>query len=347
MILLTWIFHTIFILEGRRSIERQSDLSWTDLSDSEQFKVAWTRGPSELMDTLGDVSATALWLSGLFMGMTLLIGIVRWRLVLQVQGLSLSLLRTAEISLVAHFFNSFLLGSTGGDLLKAYYAARETHHKKTEAVTTVFADRLIGLFSMLLFAGFMMIPNLTLLRNEPRIAAVAWLILAMLLGCGVLVGFAFWSGLSRRLPTARTWLRRLPKGPLLEQSLEACRRFGRPGFLLRTFGLSMVLNLACVLQVFALVRGLDLDIPIVTLCLVVPMIICVSALPITPSGLGVRENLYVWLLAVPGFGVPETRALSLSLLAYAGSLAWSLIGGLVYLTFKQRHAFLEPANADS
>jgi hypothetical protein len=46
----------------------------------------------------------------------------------------------AEISLVAHFFNSFLLGSTGGDLMKAYYAARETHHKKTEAVMTVFAD---------------------------------------------------------------------------------------------------------------------------------------------------------------------------------------------------------------
>ena len=41
-----------------------------------------------------------------------------------------------------------LLGSTGGDLLKAYYAARESHHKKTEAVVTVFVDRLIGLFSM-------------------------------------------------------------------------------------------------------------------------------------------------------------------------------------------------------
>ena len=48
----------------------------------------------------------------------------------------------------AQFFNAFLLGSTGGDLLKAYYAARETHHKKTEAVVTVFVDRIIGLFSV-------------------------------------------------------------------------------------------------------------------------------------------------------------------------------------------------------
>ena len=53
---------------------------------------------------------------------------------------------------MAQFFNAFLLGSTGGDLLKAYYAARETHHRKTEAVVTVLVDRLIGLFSMLALA---------------------------------------------------------------------------------------------------------------------------------------------------------------------------------------------------
>ena len=47
----------------------------------------------------------------------------------------------------------------GGDLMKAYYAARETHHKKTEAVTAVFVDRLVGLWAMLLFAGAMMLLN--------------------------------------------------------------------------------------------------------------------------------------------------------------------------------------------
>ena len=338
MILLTWIFHTIFVLEGRRLVERQPDVSWADLSRIEHLQIAWTQGPSELLATLADVSATGLWLSGLFMAITLVLGILRWRLVLGVQGLNLSLGRTAEISLVAHFFNSFLLGSTGGDLFKAYYAARETHHKKTEAVTSVFADRLLGLFAMLLFAGLMMIPNWNLLQREPRLAAVAWLILAMLAACGSVVVLAFWGGLSSRFPRARAWLRRLPKGSLLEESLEACRQFGRHrSFLLKTLGFSMLLNLACVFQVLALVQGLGLDIPVLVLCLVVPMIICISALPITPSGLGVRENLFVWLLASPTLNISETRALSISLLAYAGSLAWSLVGGMVYLTFKERH----------
>jgi len=70
--------------------------------------------------------------------------------------------------------------------------------------------------------------------------------------------------------------------------------------------------------------------------MIVPAVICISALPITPSGLGVRENLFVLLLSIPALGIFETQALALSLLAYAGSLFWSLAGGLVYLFLKKR-----------
>jgi hypothetical protein len=276
------------------------------------------------------------------MGLTILVGVWRWRRVLRVQGLALPFSRAAEISLVAHFFNSFLLGSTGGDVLKAYYAARETHHKKTEAVVTVFVDRLIGLFTMLLFAVLMMLPNLALLRQQPRMRAVAWCVLAMFLACAVGVALSFWGGVSRTWPRARTWLRRVPKGETLERCLDACRSFGRePGFLFQTLGLSMLLNLACVGQYLALARGLGASVAPLTLSLVVPMVVCIAALPITPSGLGVRENLYVLLLAGPGIGVAPTEALSLSLLAYAGSLVWSLLGGLVYVGFRERHHLAE------
>src|SRR5207237_10222498 len=123
------------------------------------------------------------------MGLTILLGVVRWHSVLKAQGLALPMGRATEISLVAHFFNSFLLGSTGGDLMKAYYAARETHHKKTEAVVTVFVDRLLGLWAMLLFAGLMMLPNLTLLFIHSQYRSLALLLLAMLAACswGVVV----------------------------------------------------------------------------------------------------------------------------------------------------------------
>ena len=104
--------------------------------------------------------------------------------------------------------------------------------------------------------------------------------------------------------------------------------------------------MVCVLQFLAVARGLSLVISPLVLLVIVPMIICVSALPITPSGLGVRENLYVLMLAVPEISVTATQALSLSLLAYAGSLVWSLIGGLVYASLKERHHLAEVTQPD-
>lgn len=341
--LLVWICHTIFLNEGRLAWQRQGG-DWAKLSLSEQWQVAWTHGPRELWNTLTLVDPGPLALSLVFMGLTILIGVVRWRMVLNVHGLQLPLGRALEISFVAHFFNSFLLGSTGGDLMKAYYAARETHHKKTEAVVTVFVDRLLGLLAMLLFAGLMMLPNLALMGAHRRLEALGLLVLGMLVAGVLLATVAFWGGVSRGWPAAHAWLRRLPKGDRLEQSLQACRHFGRePAFIFKTLGLSMILNAACVFQIMALASGLGLTIPPRALFVIVPMIICISALPITPSGLGVRENLYVWTLAVPEIGVEATQALSLSLLAYAGSLAWSAVGGIVYATFKERHHLTEVA----
>jgi uncharacterized protein (TIRG00374 family) len=276
------------------------------------------------------------------MGLTLGLGVVRWQMVLRVQGLDLPWGRAAEISFVAHFFNSFMLGSTGGDLMKAYYAARETHHKKTEAAVTVLVDRMVGLWAMLLFASLMMLPNLSLLFAHDRLRSVAVLILAMMGVCSAVVMIAFRGGVSRAWTGARAWLRRLPKGEWLERSLDSCRQFGRePIFLSRTLGLSMVLNALCVFQVLVLSWGQGLHISPVALFVIVPIIICISAIPITPSGLGVRENLFVFMLTDPTIGVPGTSALSLSLLAYAGSFCWSVIGGVVYMTFKERHHLKE------
>ena len=61
---------------------------------------------------------------------------------------------------------------------------------------------------------------------------------ALLMGALAVAGLSFWGGLSRRWPRARIWLRRLPKGELLERALEACRQFGQqPRFLVQAFAL--------------------------------------------------------------------------------------------------------------
>ena len=342
-VLLLWISHTIFTSEAE-SAARAADQDWSELDTLQRWRAAWTIGPPQLLSTLRRVHPGWLAVSLLSMGATLGFGVWRWRMVLRVHGLNLSFARALRISMIAQFFNAFLLGSTGGDLMKAYYAARQTDHKKTEAVVTVLADRLIGLVAMLLFAGAMMLVNLRFLLGYAELSAVVWAVATMLAGCGALLAATFWGGISRVWPGSRAWLRRLPRADLLEQALEAFRLLGRtPGFLRRTLGVSLLLNLACVFQVMALGAGLGLAVPWTIWLVIVPTIICISAVPITPSGLGVRENLYVLTLAGPGLQVPATQALAVSLLAYFGFLVWSLVGGLVYLLVRRRQPLVEAA----
>ena len=336
LVLVAWILHVIFASEAEGKLGE----GWGALSFAEQFRKSWTIGPAGLWETISGVSLGWLLASFGFMGATIFIGVIRWRLVLAVQGLRLSLGRAVGISLVAHFFNSFLLGSTGGDLLKAYYAAAETAHKKAEAVTTVVVDRLLGLFAMLLFVSLMALVNWNVVMSQQRFMAVMLVILGMLFVSGLVVVLSFWAGPTGARQKLEAFLARLPKGDVLVRCIEACHAFGEnPGFLPRVLGWSMLLSLACVLQIVALGQGLGLPMgeQFRVLLLIVPAIICISALPITPSGIGVRENLYVWLLSATAIGIEAKAALSLSLLAFAGSLLWSLIGGAVYLAFRSRH----------
>jgi uncharacterized protein (TIRG00374 family) len=334
LLLLLWIFNSIFLSEGRLAAAAEG-MKWDQLARSQQWRLAWSRGPRDLLHRLLFIHPWALIASTLLVGLALWIGVVRWRIVLAAQGLDLPMGRATRISFVAQFFNSFLLGSTGGDLIKAYYAARETHHKKTEAVTTVFVDRLVGLWAMLLFAGLMMAPNLRLLAASRDLGLPALFILAMFGMLSVVLGLAFWGGVSKRFPRARHQLRRLPKGEFLERSLDSCRLFGRQRrFLVKTIAISLFVNVLWVLQVMTLGAGLDLTISAVALLVIVPVVFCISALPITPNGLGVRENLFVLMLAV--IGVPRSGALSLSLVASAEGLFWSLVGGVIYAGLRDK-----------
>ena len=345
-LLLAWIFQSIFWKEGMEAWQReQRTPAWNDLTRGQRLEVSWTHGPREVWKGMASVRPEAFAVSLVLMGATIFLSIVRWRQVLRVHGLDLSFGRAAEISLVAHFFNSFLLGAAGGDLMKAYYAARETHHKKAEAVGTVFVDRIIGLFALLVFTMVAMAANLPLLRADPLFMKLAWVIAVMFAGCAAVLFLALRGGLSKGLPQAREWLRKLPKGDFLERLRESLKPFGRdPAFLLKSFTVSLLLCGVCVLHVQSLVWGLGLDISMRHLFAIVPMITCMVVLPLTPSGLGVRENLFVLMLAVPLIGVEHTSALSLSLLCTAGSLSWSLVGGAVYAGLKTKHHLDEIAH---
>ncbi|MFT4692513.1 MAG: hypothetical protein ACJASX_004540 [Limisphaerales bacterium] len=338
-LLMAWILQAIFWNEGKRIWEEaEHQPAWNELSREQRLQVSWEHGPKELWRSVRQVSGGPFALSLIFMGGTIFLSVIRWRQVLQVHGLNLSFGRAMEISIVAHFFNSFLLGATGGDLIKAYCAARETHHKKVEAVGTVFVDRIIGLFSLLLFAVVAMTFNISLLNSDPVFQKLSLFVIAMAVGGGVATVLALRGGTSRFLPQVRSWIRKLPKGDSIERLRDSFLVFGRhKKMLISTVLLSLLINFVAIVHVQTVAWGMQSNVTFWQLLTIVPIISCFIALPISPSGLGVRENLFVYMLIAPQIADTASQALALSLLCFAGSLFWSLIGGVVYLSFKSSH----------
>jgi len=76
LLLLLWIFHSIFLNDGRLWAQREG-LRWEQMSRGQQWHLAWSKGPQDLWHTLCLVHPGALLLSLLLVGLALLLGVVR------------------------------------------------------------------------------------------------------------------------------------------------------------------------------------------------------------------------------------------------------------------------------
>ena len=78
---------------------------------------------------------------------------VRWWILLKVQQIHLSISRVAGLFLIGMFYNQFLPGGTGGDIMKSYLLLKETPGKATGALLAVVFDRMVGLVALITITG--------------------------------------------------------------------------------------------------------------------------------------------------------------------------------------------------
>jgi uncharacterized protein (TIRG00374 family) len=272
-------------------------------------------------------------------GLTCLMGIVRWRLLLGVQGLKLGWVRTGQIFFVGQFFNSFMLGATGGDVVKATYVANETHSRKAEAVMTVFLDRLIGMIGLVATTFLMMIANWRFVMSTPHLKAYTAVVGIMLLVIVMAFVVAVIPGAGRGIPLAERALRRFKLYEPVEKMVRAYRIYtGHKALIVWTLLLSLGIHFTLIFAAMCLGAAVGMDWSEVTwdkYFLLVPIINCVTALPITISGLGLREGMYQELFRLVGLS-DLTKAVAMSLLTYGTLLFWSLFGAVVFLAYKHR-----------
>jgi len=252
-----------------------------------------------------------------------LFSFIRWKLLLDAAGLSTSLATATRLSTVGLFFNNLVPGLTGGDLVKAFCIVREKGRNKTDAVITVIVDRVMGI---VVLASFSAAAVLTDLDRYREVALSIYIFLAAALAAGIV----FFSKRMRRLVFFDRFISFLPFNDLV-------RKVDRSVFLYRyrkrtimaCVLLTAGVHLGVILTLWTLGKGLSIDCPLIAYAVLVPIVLIVSALPITPAGWGVGEMSFVYFFAFAG--VPAVLALALSFIHRFNTLLISLSGGAVLL----------------
>jgi len=269
-------------------------------------------------------------------GIVMLLAAYRWRLLLQAQGIHYTFWDTFSLTMIGQLFNQVVIGTTGGDMVKAYAVAIEHPSRKSGGIMSVVVDRLVGLIVLIVFALGAMAFNLELIRSRRELmymSAGIGLSLIAALGC-LLV---FYSDALRRRPIVVAVLSRLP---FRKQLIDVANAVYVYKFHPKEVALSIVVSfwvhIAVVIMNLLLAKALiDDPLPVASFFFLIPIAQVGMAVPINPPGaIGTAEGIYEYLL--PLAGVPHGAMICI--LQRFTYYLWAALGAVFYVRRKGKVA---------
>lgn len=259
---------------------------------------------------------------------------VKWGLLLTAAGIRVQTGRLMSYQWLAEFFNNFLPAQVGGDVMRGYALASDTHRRAT-AAASVLIDRFIGLLIFMVAAALGSGGMLLWGRPDgiPFTAQELFTVRFIALGSGaaslLLLGLVA-ALLSRRLKRlAEFILNRLPfthiTVPIWQKLAEAFNvyRDQYRALALCALGSTGIVLLTSV-NIWLIARSiLPGSISLVEVLTINPIIVFVALIiPLSPGGLGVRQGAFAATFALMGAGGELGLAVGLlqQLIAYLVSL---------------------------
>jgi glycosyltransferase 2 family protein len=268
----------------------------------------------------------------------------RWLVLLRAQGFASTIRETLQLTLIGMFFNFFMPGGVGGDVVKGYYLLQDHPTKKFAGAVSIFMDRMIGFFMMIATAFVAIFFSLGFVMQSREVQSIAVGVAVLFLGFFV---FYFLS-LSRLLQG--TWMGKLlfhtlPGGGKIHRLYEVLHSYRNSPRALVIATLMSVLNqLLMIAFVYVIGQALGADIPLRIYCFLVPLGSVVQALPLSPAGIGVGQAAFLFLfnLYLGGESILGPTAVTA---AQASSFFWGIVGAFFYLQRKKPVFVAEPLEA--
>ena len=249
----------------------------------------------------------------------------RWSLFLPNAGIDMPFLRLVSLYYIGMFFNIFLPTVVGGDVVKVYYLYRLSG-KGGNSMASVFLDRFTGFFALVIIAFTSLLLGYKYVENTDVPFSVITLTVMFFL-----MALIIWNrSLHNWALLIISRIKMLGINEKIESLYNAVMLYkGEPRVLLKAVGTSFVVQVLSVTTFYVISKGLGMKVPIGYFFIFVPIAVTISMLPISLSGLGLREGAFVYLFTK--VGATDAQALTVSLVYFAAMVLLGLIGGIEYV----------------
>jgi len=259
-------------------------------------------------------------------GISWIIVAVRWWFLLRIQDIRIRLWEAVRLTFLGQFFNAVVPGTVGGDLVKAYYVAKHTP-RKAAALVSIFVDRVLGLTELTLLAAVMVALVLAgglepYERVRQPVISVAVVVAIVVFALAFLLSDRF-----RRSLHLQKIYQRLPVAHHIAAAGDAARLYRRRiGALLKAIGVTFGAHVIWVGSIALLGLSLNLPVPWYNYFTYIPLIYIIGAVPLTPGGVGLVEELYIRFFCIAGSAVNPSEIIALAMLARFIPILWSVPG---------------------
>jgi uncharacterized membrane protein YbhN (UPF0104 family) len=248
----------------------------------------------------------------------------RWGLLARAVGFAASFGRICIYYLSAMYLNLFGPGTVAGDVGRVLFLAGG--RRRGLALSTVFADRVIGLVALVWIAAI----GVLVLPGDPVLRPLRWpaAMIVPITIAGWLRGPRF---LARLLPPTSRWRR------LVEHDMAPY--WHDHTLLAISLGWAAFAHLCQIVGQMFIARALGLELPWTFFFLIVPLVNIAGAAPVSLQGIGLREASYLYYLG--RIGVPREAALAVGLLTSIVIVASGVSGLPAFLMLRQSGADAE------
>ncbi|MAG08696.1 hypothetical protein CMO89_04430 [Candidatus Woesearchaeota archaeon] len=293
--------------------------------------IIYSTGAKNILDAVKNIKIIYLLAVPFFLIFLIFLKGLKWKLILNMLGIEYSLKRSCEIWCLG-FFTGLITPGRVGDIMRAFYVKKEANKNLSEALISVFLDRLIDLLTLLVLFVISLVAFSVIFRTDFSYIIIASILFIVIILAGL---FLIKKNFVRRFVSYMVSFF-VPKNyskSILENLSKIYHSFINANYKMYTLAMATLITFfvwfASFIFAYYIALLANVDIPLWFILITIPIITIIEIIPISVSGIGTRDAAIIFLFGFMGISRASSVIFSLLYLIFAdwgfaipGIIAW-------------------------